>query len=77
MLEHDDIMEIKRVLDDRYVLQHSCNETQEQINRKFANDDKRIEVISHDFRAIKWLIATVAAAGIGTLVATVLELILK
>jgi hypothetical protein len=44
-LNHEDIMELKRVFDDRYVLQSDCNEKQENINKKFANDDKRIDLI--------------------------------
>ena len=44
-LSHDDIMELKRVFDDRYVLQSDCNDKQEKINGKLANDDKRIDLI--------------------------------
>ena len=42
---HEDITELKRVFDDRYVLQTDCNEKQAKINNKFANDDKRIDLI--------------------------------
>ena len=42
---HEDIQELKKVFDDRYVLQSDCNEKQEQVNKKFANDDKRIDLI--------------------------------
>lgn len=76
-IEHEDVMELKRVFDDRYVLQHDCNDTQERFNKKLANDDKRIEVMLNDFKVIKWLITTVAATGIGTLVAAILQLVLK
>lgn len=44
-LDHEDIMELKKVFDDRYVLQSDCNEKQEKINGKLANDDKRIDLI--------------------------------
>lgn len=43
MLTHDDFTEIKKVLDDRYVMQSDCNDIQERNNKRFANDDKRIE----------------------------------
>lgn len=76
-LNHEDFTEIKKVLDDRYVLQSDCNDTQEKINKKFANDDKRIEIIVHDFKVIKWLISTVAAASISSLIVAIFELILK
>ena len=36
---------IKAELDERYVLQSDCNEKQERVNSKFANDDKRIDLI--------------------------------
>ena len=44
-LDHNDIMELKKVFDDRYVLQSDCNDKQESINKKLANDDKRIDLI--------------------------------
>ena len=44
-ITHEDIQEIKRVLDDRYVLQADCDATQKSINTKLANDDKRIDLI--------------------------------
>lgn len=47
MITHDDITELKKVFDDRYVLQSDCNDKQEQVNKKFANDDKRIDLILH------------------------------
>lgn len=76
-LDHEDIMELKRVFDDRYVLKQMCNEKQEAVNRKFANDDKRIEVIAHDFNTIKKLMWAVATSSIGALVLAFFELILK
>lgn len=39
----EDLQTIKNELDDRYVMQSDCNERQESVNRRFANDDKRIE----------------------------------
>ena len=76
-LDHNDIMELKKVFDDRYVLQNDCNEKQEAINKKFANDDKRIDIIFHDFSVIKKLMWTVASASIGSLITAVFEIILK
>lgn len=76
-LNHDDVMELKKVFDDRYVLQSDCNDNQERVNKKLANDDKRIEIISHDFKVIKWLVSTVAGSSIAALVVAVIELILK
>lgn len=44
-LSHDDIQELKRVFDDRYVLQSSCNDRQSEVDKMLANDDKRIDLI--------------------------------
>lgn len=76
-ITHEDVTELKRVFDDRYVLQSDCNEKQENVNKRFAKDDKRIEIISHDFGVIKKLMWAVASASIGSLVVAFFELILK
>lgn len=76
-IDKTDILELQDILDDRYVLQSSCNDRQEKINGKFSNDDKRIEIISHDFAVIKKLMWAVASASIGSLVVAFFELILK
>lgn len=76
-IEHDDFVLLKNEFDERYVMQKDCNDTQEQINKKFANDDKRIEIIAHDFKVIKWLVTTVAASSIGALVVSIFEIILR
>lgn len=76
-LTREDITEIKNELDDRYVLQSECNEKQDAVNKKFSNDDKRIEIISHDFATIKKLMWAVATASIGSLVTAIFELIIK
>lgn len=76
-ITHEDITELKKVFDDRYVLQSDCNERQEAVNKKFAKDDKRIEIITHDFGVVKKLMWAVATASIGSLVVAFFELILK
>jgi hypothetical protein len=45
MITHEDITELKKVFDDRYVLQSDCGEVQEANMKRFANDDKRIDLI--------------------------------
>lgn len=77
VIGHEDIEELKKVFDDRYVLQSDCNEKQERVNKRFSNDDKRIEIISHDFEVIKKLMWAVATASIGSLVVAFFELILQ
>lgn len=44
-LTHEDIQEIKKILDDRYVQIVDCDNKQTDINKKFANDDKRLDRI--------------------------------
>ena len=52
-ITHEDIQELKKVLDDRYVLQSDCNEIQDRNNSKFANDDKRIDLILAEQRQMR------------------------
>lgn len=66
MIEHEDIQELKRVFDDRYVLQSDCNDTQERINKKLSNDDKRIAILVQQQKINNWL-TTAIAGGIITL----------
>lgn len=77
MLTHNDMMNIQRVLDDRYVLQVDCDDKREVFNKRLAKDDKRIEIIAHDFRIIKWLVSAVAAASGGSLLTAIVELLSK
>lgn len=65
-ITHEDIQEIKKVLDDRYVLQSDCDATQKNINTKLANDDKRIDLIllkqeegNKDIKKNNWLTTTI------------------
>lgn len=76
-IDHEDITELKKVFDDRYVMQADCSERQEGINRKFANDDKRIEKLIDKLAVWDKLLWVIASASVGALVAAFLELILK
>ena len=76
-IEHEDIMELKRVFDDRYVMQSDCDNVQSNFNKKFAKDDKRIEIIIHDFKIIKWLLTALAGASGGSLITALVELFAK
>lgn len=81
VLNHEEINALKKEIfveaDKRYVSVEVCNDKQERVNRKFANDDKRIEIIAHDFGVIKKLMWAVATASIGSLVVAFFELILR
>ena len=65
-ITHEDMQEIKKVLDDRYVLQSDCDAKQQNINNKLANDDKRIDLIllkqeegNKDIKKNNWLTTTI------------------
>lgn len=80
-LEHSEIQSLKAEFlaetDERYVKIETCSEKQEAVNKRLSKDDKRIELLIHDFKVVKWLITTVAVSSIGTLVSSFFELILK
>ena len=67
-LTPNDKQELKNEFDERYVLQDDCAETQKDITKKFANDDKRIEVLIESIKPVKWTLTTIAAAVIGILI---------
>jgi hypothetical protein len=72
-ITHEDITELKKVFDDRYVLQSDCNERQEQIQKVLADDDKQIALILQEqkqmrkeqkngFKFNNWLTAAILGA---------------
>ena len=74
-ITHEDIQEIKKILDDRYVQIVDCDNKQADINNKFANDDKRIDRIllmqeegNKDIKKNNWLTTTI----LGIIIAGVL-----
>ena len=77
MLTRDDFKEIKKELDDRYVLQSDCNDKQEVLNKKLANDDKRIDKLLDKFNTVSKLLWVIASSVIGALVLELLGLIFK
>lgn len=60
-LTHEDIQELKKVFDDRYVQIADCDNVQQKVNAKFANDDKRIDLLINQQKINNWL--TLAIAG--------------
>ena len=77
MFTNDDIQELKVIFDDRYVLQTDCNDKQESVNQKFANDDKRIDLVIAKINIWEKLLWAIASSSIGALVVSIFELILK
>ena len=66
-VSHDDITELKCVFDERYVMQKACAEKQEEVNRKFSNDNTRIALLISQQKINNWLTLAIAG-GIITLV---------
>ena len=77
MLTRDDFKEIKKELDDRYVLQSDCNDKREAVNNKLANDDKRIDKLLDRFDTVSKLLWVIASAVISALVLELFGLIFK
>ena len=67
-VNHEDIQELKKVFDDRYVLQSDCDNTQQKINNKFANDDLRIELLIQQQNINNWLTGAIASGIIALLI---------
>ncbi len=76
-LNHEDFIEIKKMLDDRYVLKSDCNEKQEAVNKRFANDDKRIDKLIDRMNLWNKLLWAIASSSIGALIVSFFELVLK
>lgn len=79
-ITHEDITELKKVFDDRYVMIEDCKDKQEAVNRKFANDDKRIDLMANDIKQMRnetksglkfnnWLTSAVLGAIVAAVIA--------
>ena len=69
--------EIFAIADDKYVHIEDCNDKQERVNKKFANDDKRIDLLIAKINLWEKLLWAIASASVGALVTSILELIMK
>ena len=67
-ITHEDIKVIRKELDERYVLQSDCDTIQKSINNRFANDDKRIELLIHQQTVNNWLTGAIASGIIALLI---------
>lgn len=79
-ITHEDINELRKVFDREYVRITECNEIQDSNNKKFANDDKRIDRIMYlqedtndKLTKNNWLTITI----LGIIITSVLTMILK
>ena len=67
-ITHEDITELKKVFDDRYVLQSDCSEIQEKISNRFSNDNTRIELLISQQKINNWLTGAIASGIIALLI---------
>ena len=75
--EKEDVIEMIDILKDYFVPIADCNEMQLENNKKFANDDTRIKLFEQKMSQWEWLFKLIATGTIGTLVTSVLALILR
>lgn len=68
MISHEDVQELKRVFDDRYVMQSDCDKAKEKINNKFAHDDKRIKLVVHQQTINNWLTGAIESGIVALLI---------
>ena len=61
----------------RYVSIDVCNDNQDQNNKKFANDDTRIKLFEQKMKSWEWMFKLIATGTVGTLITSILSLILK
>lgn len=71
-LTHEEITAIKKEVlaecKNIFVQIDDCNDKQAQVNSKFANDDKRIELLIHQQTINNWLTGAIASGIIALLI---------
>jgi hypothetical protein len=67
-ISHEDITELKKVFDDRYVMIEDCKDVQRQVSSKLSNDDKRIELLINQQKINNWLTLAVASGIIALVI---------
>ena len=76
-IDANDMAYIRQVLDAVYVMQSDCDENREEMNKELSDDDKRIDILYHDFAIVKKLAWIIATSVIGILVTSICNLILR
>jgi hypothetical protein len=80
-LTHEEIQQLKKEIfaeaDGKYVAVDDCNGKQKTVNDKFANDDTRIKLFEQKIKSWEWMLKLLVTASVGTLVTSILSLILK
>lgn len=69
--------EILATTDERYVHVDTCTDIQKETTRKFSNDDTRIKLFEQKMKSWEWMFKLIATGTVGTLITSILSLILK
>ena len=69
----EDIVKLKNY----FISKDECFMTQQEYDKKLANDDTRIKLFEQKIKQWEWLFKLIATGTVGTLVTSVLALILK
>lgn len=75
--DFDLLKELEKHFDEIYVRQQTCNEIQKMENDKIAKIDKCLEVAVHDFSLIKKIMWLLLSTAVGSLLTSLLQLVLK
>lgn len=73
----EDILELIEILSAYFVRSEDCNKTKAENDKKFSNDDTRIKLFEQKMTQWEWLFKLIATGTIGTLVTSIIALILK
>lgn len=80
-MTHDEVVLLKKEIigecKNIFVQIDDCNDIQQETNKKFANDDKRIDKLVDRMNLWNKLLWTITTTSIGALVTSLLQLILK
>ena len=73
MLEDADIARLKEI----FVTRQECQDTNEEINKKLANDSTELALIKQQLNTISWVSKTTLGAVIVAIIGAIMAMILK
>lgn len=80
-LTHDEVTNIKKEIINEckniFVLIDDCDEIQKSTDKKFANDDKRIEKLVDRMNVWNKLLWVIASSSVGALVTSFFQLVIR
>lgn len=80
-LTHEEITAIKKEViaecKNIFVQIDDCSATQGENDKKFHNDDIRIKLFEQKMKSWEWMFKLIATGTVGTLITSILSLILK